>query len=475
MAHLRTLSVSLRRALWVLALPLAGAVLWPALARAQAPAANDRVAQQLRDAVDRVNANAARPMVSSRSGGAASAPAAETPSITLSIDRAGETRLAPSAPAGGSAQARAAGSAPAAAPAARPATQAAPAARAAPATAGPVAAPATASATAATAVTASTSSTAGAGLANRAAPRAMAEGPRAISVRPEDRYRDEQARRQYERARAIANGLPVPASARLPREASAGTAVAATTATTAPTSGSAAATPSRSREPLEWSYQGAGGPAAWASLKPEYQLCGNGQRQSPIHIEPGAALQGPNEALGFDYGASGGTVLHDGRTIRVEVDGNNLLQVRGASYRLVSFDFQHPAEEMVGHQGFAMGLHLLHRDAQGRNAIVAVLLQPGEAHRFIDQVWTYIPLDVGDRVRMPPGSLDMAALLPTDQRYYQFFGSMTTPPCEEGVLWMVLKQPVSLSAAQLRLFAQMFPANARPVQALNGRIVRDAQ
>jgi carbonic anhydrase len=265
----------------------------------------------------------------------------------------------------------------------------------------------------------------------------------------------------------------VPASARLPREASGANAAPATTATTA--AGNAAASGARSREPIEWSYQGAGGPAAWASLKPEYQLCGNGQRQSPIHIEPGAALQGPNEALGFDYGASGGTVLHDGRTIRVEVEGNNLLQVRGASYRLVSFDFQHPAEEMVGHQGFAMGLHLLHRDAQGRNAIVAVLLQPGEAHRFIDQVWTYIPLDVGDRVRMPPGSLDMAALLPTDQRYYQFFGSMTTPPCEEGVLWMVLKQPVSLSAAQLRLFAQMFPANARPVQALNGRIVRDAQ
>ncbi len=82
---------------------------------------------------------------------------------------------------------------------------------------------------------------------------------------------------------------------------------------------------------------------------------------------------------------------------------------------------------------------------------------------------------MGDSVRMPAGWLDLDTLLPQDQRYYQFFGSMSTPPCEEGVLWMVLKQPVSLSAAQLQLFARMFPHNARPVQALNGRIVRDAQ
>lgn len=415
---------------------LACAVWWPAPAAAQAPAPNDRLGQQLREAVDRANASAPRPMVSSRSGGtAAPAPAAQTPSVTLSIDKAGTARVAPTA------------SAPAVAPAARPAMPQAPAARGAPAVARPAVAPAAAGTRAA---------------AEAAAPRTPAVLPRPIAARPADRYEDEQLRRQYERARAIANGLPIPASARLLRD-------------TAAPAGPVGAAPARPREPAEWSYEGPGGPAAWASLKPEYQLCGNGQRQSPVHIEPGAALQGPNEALGFDYGASSGTVLHDGRTIRVEVEGDNLLQVRGATYRLVSFDFQHPAEEMVGHQGFAMGVHLVHRDAQGRTAIVAVLLQPGEPSAFIDKVWTYIPLDTGDRVRMPPATMDLATLLPADQRYYQFFGSMTTPPCEEGVLWMVLKQPVTMSPAQLRLFAQMFPANARPVQALNGRIVRDAQ
>ncbi|WP_082524956.1 carbonic anhydrase family protein [Pseudorhodoferax sp. Leaf274] len=227
--------------------------------------------------------------------------------------------------------------------------------------------------------------------------------------------------------------------------------------------------------PPPWSYSGSGGPQAWGRLQPEYQLCGSGQRQSPIHIEESAALQGPNEALGFDYRPSTGTVVHDGRTIRVQVQGENLLQVRGSSWRLESFDFQHPAGEVINHSGFAMGVHLVHRNAQGQTAIVAVLLQPGEENAFIERVWTYIPLDAGDMVRMPLDWIDLSTLLPKDQRYYQFFGSLTQPPCTEGVLWMVLKQPVTLSAEQLRLFAQMFPANARPVQALNGRIVRDAQ
>jgi len=105
---------------------------------------------------------------------------------------------------------------------------------------------------------------------------------------------------------------------------------------------------------------------------------------------------------------------------------------------------------------------------------VAVLLDPGEASALIDKIWTYMPLDVNDQVRMPPGLLNLKELLPQDQRYYQFIGSLTTPPCTEGVLWMVLKQPAQISAAQLRLFQQLYPNNARPVQPVNSRPVRSA-
>ncbi|MGC3988016.1 MAG: carbonic anhydrase family protein [Pseudorhodoferax sp.] len=390
-----------------------------AVAQAQpAQAGNERMSQQLREAIERANGQRTPP--ATRPGKGAPPPAAPTPSVTVNVGQGGALRVAPTPPQAPSAP-RATASAPAR-EAQAVAQDEVPPPRPAPAARAVEAAP-----------------------------------PPPVAVRPPARASDAQVQRQYERARAIALGLPIPVHARLPRD------------------GAAPEERRPAAAPPPWSYSGPGGPQAWARLQPDYQVCGSGQRQSPIHIEASAALQGPNEVLGFDYRPSTGTVVHDGRTIRVEVQGENLLQVRGSSWRLESFDFQHPAEEVVDHAGFAMGVHLVHRNAQGQTAIVAVLLQPGEANPFIDRVWTYIPLDAGDTVRMPPGWLDLSTLLPQDQRYYQFFGSLTQPPCTEGVLWMVLKQPVTLSAEQLRLFAQMFPANARPVQALNGRIVRDAQ
>jgi carbonic anhydrase len=398
-----------------------------------APAGADRMSQQLREAIER--ANNQRPAPGSR------AASATVPGVTLNVETGGAVRVAPTPPTAAASAANAASAPrrsavaappPAPTPAAGVHDEVAPARAAAPAAERrrPAAAPTPASPASAMRAT------------------APAPTPAVRRVRDADQ-------RQFERARAIANGLPIPVHARLPSDL-----------------------PPEERKPAAppppWSYSGAGGPQAWAQLQPEYALCGSGRRQAPIHIESRASLQGPNEALLFSAQPSSATVLHDGRTIRVQVEGDNRLQVRGTSYRLESFDFKHPAEEMVDHRGFAMGMHLHYRSAQGDTAIVAVLLEEGEANPFIDKVWTYIPLDAGDSVRMPAGWLDVSSALPRDQRYYQFFGSLTQPPCTEGVLWMVLKQPVTLSPAQLRLFAQMFPANARPVQALNGRIVRDA-
>ena len=236
-----------------------------------------------------------------------------------------------------------------------------------------------------------------------------------------------------------------------------------------------AAVDAHSTDEVHWSYQGENGPLAWAQLKPDFHLCAAGKRQSPINIEDSASLKGPAEPITFSYEQSGASVFNNGHTIQVDVLGDNRIIVRGSEYKLVQFHFHNPSEERVNSQGFAMVAHLVHRNAEGQLAVVAVLLEPGAANPLIDKVWTYMPLDTGDRVRMPTNALELAQLLPKDQRYYQFMGSLTTPPCSEGVLWMVLKQPVTLSREQLRLFAQLFPNNARPVQAMNGRAVRNAQ
>jgi carbonic anhydrase len=227
---------------------------------------------------------------------------------------------------------------------------------------------------------------------------------------------------------------------------------------------------------VHWAYDGENGPAAWGKLKPEFNVCAIGKRQSPINIDELTTLRGPAEPIRFDYSASNASVVNNGHTIQVDVIGNNTIGVRGSVFRLLQFHFHHPSEERVNQRGFAMVAHLVHRNDEGQLAVVAVLLEPGNiANETIQKVWTYMPLDSGDRVRMPENLLNLAELLPRDQRYYQFIGSLTTPPCTEGVLWMVLKQPVAISREQLRLFAQLFPNNARPPQPLNGRAVRDAQ
>jgi carbonic anhydrase len=226
---------------------------------------------------------------------------------------------------------------------------------------------------------------------------------------------------------------------------------------------------------VHWDYAGANGPLAWADLKPEFATCGSGKRQSPINIDESQTLRGPAEAISFDYRPSSGSVVNNGHTIQIDVSGDNGIMVRGSRYQLVQLHFHHPSEERINYRSFAMVAHLVHKDYMGRLAVVAVLLEPGAANAVINTFWTYMPLGPGDRVVMPAGSVDLNGLLPKDQRYYQFMGSLTTPPCSEEVLWMILKQPVTLSHEQMRLFAQQYPNNARPVQPTNGRVVRDAQ
>ena len=275
---------------------------------------------------------------------------------------------------------------------------------------------------------------------------------------------------------------PTPASAMAPAVSTANRRVNAARAAAVsghmaspPAAATATKAPEMHSSEAHWAYEGENGPQAWGRLKAEFNLCASGRRQSPISIEEGATLQGPAEPIQFSYVPSNGTVVNNGHTIQVDVQGDNAITVRGSSYRLLQFHFHTPSEEQINFKRYPMVAHLVHRNAEGQLAVVAVLLDLGAASPMVDKVWTYMPLDVGDRVRMPNAMLNLAELLPTDQRYYQFMGSLTTPPCSEGVLWMVLKTPVTVSKAQLKLFTQLYPNNARPIQPVNARPVRDAQ
>jgi len=230
--------------------------------------------------------------------------------------------------------------------------------------------------------------------------------------------------------------------------------------------------PGKGHDAPGWSYEGATGPHAWAQLKPEFALCGRGRRQSPIDIRDGMAL--PLDELHFDYRASAVRVVDTGHTVQADVDGGNFLSVMGRRYELVQFHFHRPSEERIDGRQFEMSVHLVHRDAAGALAVVAVLLEPGPAHPVVQTVWSALPLEPGG-VLAASTPINPADLLPTDRRYYTYMGSLTTPPCTEEVVWVVLQQPVAVSAAQVGVFARLYPMNARPVQPVAGRRIKQSQ
>ncbi|MBE7417495.1 MAG: carbonic anhydrase family protein [Ideonella sp.] len=220
-----------------------------------------------------------------------------------------------------------------------------------------------------------------------------------------------------------------------------------------------------------WSYHGENGPQAWARLKPEFGACGNGTRQSPIDIRDGIRVD--LEPVQFEYQSGAFSVLDNGHTVQVNVAPGNAIEVMGRRFELVQFHFHRPSEERIDGRQFDMVVHLVHRDAAGKLAVVAVLLDSGSAHPVVQAVWNNLPLEKGDPVnaRAP---LDPAQLLPQDRRYYAYMGSLTTPPCSEGVLWMVMQQPVAISAAQIDVFAHLYPMNARPLQQASGRLIKQS-
>jgi carbonic anhydrase len=222
---------------------------------------------------------------------------------------------------------------------------------------------------------------------------------------------------------------------------------------------------------LHWSYEGATGPQAWAKLSPEYAKCGSGERQSPIDIRDGMKLD--LDPIVFEYRPSSYKVVDNGHTIQANVGGWNSMRVMGRRFKLVQFHFHSPSEEAIDGKQFEMVVHLVHKDSEGRLAVVAVLVDKGARQPAIQAVLNNIPLEQGEEVAAAT-NLDLNQMLPDGRRYYTYMGSLTTPPCTEDVLWVVMKQPVYASAEQLNLFTRMYPMNARPIQASSGRMIKES-
>lgn len=220
-----------------------------------------------------------------------------------------------------------------------------------------------------------------------------------------------------------------------------------------------------------WGYdKHHGGPAHWSELDAQYESCGLGRQQSPVDIRHAVPADLP--ALDFNYPALAPTLVNNGHTVQINLPAGASLQVGERSLQLLQFHFHTPSEEAIDGRRLDMVAHFVHRDADGKLGVVAVLMKRGPRDNpALAPLFEHLPRPQ-ESVTVDGLALDLAALLPKDKGYYSLNGSLTTPPCSEGVSWMVLKTPIEVGPRQLGAFRKLFAANARPLQPLNGRVVQ---
>lgn len=225
-----------------------------------------------------------------------------------------------------------------------------------------------------------------------------------------------------------------------------------------------------------WTYEGTRGASHWSELDTAYAVCNQGITQSPIDIQETEVADLP--PLRFENRRARLThVINNGHTIRVNYyapGSGDFLTVGSVRYQLVQFHFHRPSEELVRGRSFPMVTHLLYQTASGQVVGVAVLLVAGHANATVQQVWDHMPTHEGQE-DVSGVDLDLAGLLPSDRGYYTYEGSVSAPPCTEGVTWFVLLTPVEVSPEQIAAFAALYPNDARPVQPLNGRVVKESR
>jgi len=217
-----------------------------------------------------------------------------------------------------------------------------------------------------------------------------------------------------------------------------------------------------------WEYQGKAGAAHWGELASDFSACRQGKAQSPVDIR--ATRPGTPAPIGFGYRASAADIVNNGHTVQVDLADGGGIDVAGLNYRLVQFHFHTPSEEAVNGKRYPLVAHLVHKNDAGELAVVAVLFKRGRDNAALAPVFASLPATAGEK-RTAGTEFDAAALLPEQRGYYGYMGSLTTPPCSEGVRWHILKQPVEVSSSQLAAFRKLYRMNARPVQPLNGRVI----
>ena len=201
-------------------------------------------------------------------------------------------------------------------------------------------------------------------------------------------------------------------------------------------------------------------------------LCESGRQQSPVDIT--ATVRKPLPALHFDYHSAPLKLADDGHTVRVRFAKGSQLVVGSQIYQLQQFHFHTPGGDRIAGEEFPMAAHLLHKSASGQLLAVVVVFRLGEENPLLTRLLPLIPAQSDGDHALPRLTVNAIDLLPTLRGYYRYAGSVTAPPCTEGVDWIVLKQPLQLSATQLARYRKRFADNARELQPLHRRVVQES-
>ena len=220
-----------------------------------------------------------------------------------------------------------------------------------------------------------------------------------------------------------------------------------------------------------WGYVGHEGPKFWGDLDPAYKMCKLGKNQSPIDINERDAVKACLKPVKVYYRGSADAVVNNGHTIKVKVEGRNFVVVDGKKFYLKQFHFHAPSEHTVNGKYYPFEAHFVHLDKDGNITVLGVFFKLGKENEELAKIWKKMPEKVGEKERLRQ-RVNLEKLLPKNRDYYRYNGSLTTPPCSEGVRWIVFKEPLELSKEQLNEFKKVMGVdNNRPVQPLNARKV----
>ena len=218
-----------------------------------------------------------------------------------------------------------------------------------------------------------------------------------------------------------------------------------------------------------WSYGGKDGPAHWGDLSGAYEVCKTGHQQSPINI--GRVQQTGLAALETSYLSTPLRIINNGHTIQVDYAPGSTMELGGSAFDLLQFHFHSPSENTVAGKHFDMEVHFVHKNGAGQLGVLGVFIKSGAANAALAKIWAHLPRAANSAAAPAGKTVNGSALLPASKAYYRFVGSLTTPPCSEGVQWHVAKQPITASPQQISEFVKLIGTNNRPVQDFNSRLL----